>query len=170
MAHPYEAIMFIYKLSVSYVPTSVIQLHAKRIFTVRSQLFSWSGKKRYKRTIRTQLSWCVRLTGKWQTYHKHWTHFQRTAYLVPKTYKMPLTYTKKKVDYFNKIQKIVELQNRFEGEFHCTRHKGSSLNGEHCLTELRVICGTAGEWGKLPPVTWHHPIVRTNHKRSKQLY
>jgi hypothetical protein len=47
------------------------------------------------------------------------------------------------------------------------QHKGSSLNGEHCLTELRVICGTAGEWGKLPPVTWRHPTVRTNHTKDQ---
>jgi len=35
MAQPYEAIMFIYKLPVSYVPTSVIQLHSNRVFIVR---------------------------------------------------------------------------------------------------------------------------------------
>jgi hypothetical protein len=86
-------------------------------------------------------------------------------------YKKKMKKHKTWVDYFNKIQKILEAQNTWiEGEFHSIQHKGSSLNGEHCLTELTVICGSAGEWGKLSPVTWHHSIVRTNHKRSKQMH
>jgi hypothetical protein len=51
-------------------------------------------------------------------------------------------------DYFNKIQNVLESKNTcIEGQFHSIQHKGSSLNGEHSLTELRVICAITGEWG-----------------------